>query len=430
MPSKNKKAVKENIWLKHADAIEKSGVKTIKDLVAELRSGKVSRPGEPGIPRRDALEMLVDIALSSLPMGMLFKEHVLKAIKQTPDKITFSSVISILENIAKNETIDEQTRIDLNTAINNAKTGKIKDPFKATMPLSEYVLTSHIIQQKTIREVATTLGISEAKATKLSQYYETPHRLIQSDTEDILTVTGITSKQAALIKSALSWRQRPGVSDRLASALAQASIDTEIIITMDPESLRSVVSSTGMEIPKAEISDETLDKIIEAAKKSAPALVYFYDVITFLSLPEPALQFIQKKEIRSFDRLRLNGLMNELIKKGRLNKELTMKLFAFSRLEKVTHNSTLAKSLIADDITSAFRVSKLPIKELKKRYKGKASPGELDQAHKNAVQITGKTMTVASWAYVTSRNLNVDEMLPGIVDARRHAEQILKGGTK
>lgn len=97
MPSRNKKTAKENIWLKHAVAIEKSGAKTIKELVSKLRPRAGKKPSIKGVTSADASEMLIDIGLGAFPYGFLFKDKVKGSFKDSTEKIDFNSILSSLK---------------------------------------------------------------------------------------------------------------------------------------------------------------------------------------------------------------------------------------------------------------------------------------------------------------------------------------------
>jgi len=99
---------KINIWAKHSQTIKTHKVKTIKALVAKLKPGEGKIPSIKGIGKNDAVIMLTDIGLSAVPFAGRYKNRLLSKFNNAPEKVDYQSLISSLEEITREEDINEK----------------------------------------------------------------------------------------------------------------------------------------------------------------------------------------------------------------------------------------------------------------------------------------------------------------------------------
>lgn len=430
MPAKTNKVAKGNVWHKHADAIEKSKIKTVKELVNKLRPKAGNKPSIKGVTIAEATEMLIDIGLGTIPMGSMFKDKIRKML-MSPEEVSFKSILSSLEEISKDKDVGENLKSYLKESIESVKSGNIKDPFKENPALSEHPATAPVFRKTILDDVAEALKLIPKQKTKLKQHYGSRDHFMRSGNADIQKDTGLAVSTIIKYKETLCWERVKEVSVPLATALATESQRISDVITLDSIGLKEIIVGSGIPVPPPELTDTHLKKVIASAKGVVPELAYYNDAILSLNLPNAAESILKKKKVKSLADLRKNGLINEVIEKGKIKDEKVISaLKAHARLEIVSKNFDLNKALIIDNIRSAYEISKLTAKEFKKKYKRKASEDELSHTHKAASNITAKSFPVAAWAYMYSRGLRVDSILPKSQETQSHANKILKGGSK
>ena len=416
-----------NKWQKHSKAIKKSKAKTVKDLVARLRPGAGREPSIEGVNKSDAAEMLIDIGLSVLPCGLMFRHEVRKHFKGAHEKVNFKNVLSALEKISKEKGIEERTRSYLRSAIAFAKSSRVKDPFKEETPLKKYPFTAPIFTKTILDGVAKVLKLKEEEITKLRRHYSSRDQFMNSTSADIHAATGIALGEIDKFKAILHWTEID-ISVNLANALATMSLKKADTITLNSQELKDIVEKSGVAVPAREKTDKQLKKVIASARAAVPDLTYYTDVISSFKLPKEAKSFLKEKKVQSFGDLRRNGLIKEFIDKGKIKDKDAERLQGFCRLEKVTYNPTLSNALINDGVQSVYALSRIPREEFIKKHKKLSKKDELLRTHRKAVEIAGKNFGVTAWAYLASRGLNVDSVLPKNKETRAYAEEILRGG--
>lgn len=414
-----------SIWFEHAAAIKKSEVKTIKELVIKLRPEAGKKPLIEGVTSADATEMLIDIGLSSFPFGTLFRQQVFEQFKENPDKVTINNIIASFEKIREEKFLNY-----LEETIAYAKSGKVQDPFESEEPISEHYLTAPIYKKNIIEEVGKFLGISESKVESLKQRYRTRNEVLKSDPEKIRTDTGISLEEIDILKRALNLSGLRNTSIGLSVALANASLDTRNIIKLEVEELKKKVDESSVQVPDEEKSEERLKEVIKSAKESIPDFTFYHEVISSLVLPQKAKIILEEKNVQTFDELRKNGLIDEVIKEGEMKDGDAKRLMGFSRLERATCNTVLAGALINNSILSVYALSRISRNEFIDNYKNNVREDELIHTHQQAIEIAAKNLGVTAWAYLISRGFNVDAILPKNTETRAYAAKILKRGSK
>ena len=178
-----------------------------------------------------------------------------------------------------------------------------------------------------------------------------------------------------------------------------------------------------------EVMEEDAAEILDTVKgQSTGPKPYFDTVISNLRLPDEAKKIMKEKNVQSFDDLKKNGLLKKIIEEGKINDKTSDKLKAFNRFDKISnYDFDLSNSLINNGIFSAYKLSKIPRNDFIENYRKIAKKDELTIAHKRAVETISINFGVATWAYLISRNNDIDKILPGYYNNKEIAEKILRG---
>jgi len=422
----------QSLWEKHAMVIEKSGLKTVRELAVKLKESRGNKSGVAGISRTEAAKMLIDIALTAVPLSIRFRDQIQKKFQGVPEKVNFPAIVSELKKMITKAPVNYETKKYFFDMINTIEADKVKDPLEDPLPLEDYQLTAIIFLKKIVHDVAILLGVSADEADKLSAKYQTPRTVLIAKPEDIAKTIGISFVAVQAMQIAFCWflgrkNRMYSISVALAAALAKASVTPTSAISLKPAALKKKLTTAGIQVPGDEITDEGLKSLIDEARKAFPDISFFQDVMPLHKLSDEVQETLEKKGIDTFEKLRKAGIIEDIVKHKKIYKKAAKSLLAYSRLAKLTYNVGLATALIDDGIYSVFKVGKFSLKEFKKKYKDKAGDDELDQVHRKAVKIIGKNMPVAAWANLIARDLGVDRMVPGNTEARTLANKIMKG---
>jgi Tc toxin complex TcA C-terminal TcB-binding domain/ABC toxin N-terminal region/Neuraminidase-like domain len=392
---------KINIWAKHAQTIKNHKVKTIKTLVAKLKPGAGKIPLIKGIGKNDAVAMLIDIGLSAVPFAVRYKNKLLSKFKNAPEKVDYKTLLSSLEEITREEDINEKERSYIEEAIEKAKSSK--DPFNDNILLSEHRITAPIFRKTIIDEIASTVKLKEEEILKLKQTYKSLKILIDSKNAQIKKATGIEVEKIKKIKAIVNWTEFEHVSVPIAHAFVIKKVEPQTIIETSTEDVQKIVKDSGITTTRKELND--IGKVIDAVRTKMPAEAYYFDVISALNLPKKAASILENKKIRTFSELRKNGLIDDVIKKGKIeDKELIQKIKAYNRLENLSKNYKINTALISNDIISSAHISRISKKDFIEKFKNKATQEELEKVHNLATNAMAKFVSLGAWA-----NMSVNE---------------------
>ena len=410
MPSKKRKVTKVNVWQKHAAAIEKSGAKTVKDLVSMLKPGVEKKPLVKGVASSDAVDMLIDIGLSVLPSGSLLREEIGKHFKEAPEKITFKNILSSLDEIFKNKDLGETIRILAKESVEYAKSKKLKDPFKVDTSLSDHPSTAHIFRKTILDDAAAALHLKEDQVYKLKLNYSSPDSFMKSKRADIQAATGIPLATIDRFKKVVCFGRTLDISATLASAFASELNHISDFIGLGTSDLRGVIQKSQVPVPQKQRTDKYLGKVINYAKKRVPEVAYYHNV--FSSLPDITKKVLNQNKVKTFTDLRSDGLLSKLINDGKVKGEKVIStLKSHTRLEIISKNIDLNNALIRDNIQSAYQISQLTLIDLQKRYKTKASTDELELLHRFSSNLVAKNLPVTAWAHMSSKKHHLNKVI-------------------
>jgi len=380
MRKKTEKNTQVNIWQKHAVAIEKSKVKTVKDLVAKLQPGAGKKPLIKEITKDDAVEMLIDIGLSVFPAGSRFNKELQRKFKGSPEKIHSKSFLSALETIAREKELDSNAANQLRKAIKVAQAEKTEDPFKLDTPLSGHPATAFAFRKTIMDEVANALELKPSELEKLKQHYRTPDEFIKSSNGDIKEKTDIPVERIAKFKSILSWTRIEGVSVSLANALATKLVEVPDVIKMNKRALQKVVKKSGISVPYREKTLKHLDQVILAVRKAKPDVAYYLDVISTLELPAKARTILDQKKVKTFDDLRREGVLDAVIAEGKItDKDVVANLNAHLSLSTLSVDVLANKKLIEKGYTSPARIAATSPKVIRRKMSGAIEDKKIDE---------------------------------------------------
>lgn len=422
-------------WKKHAELLEKSDFQTIKELANNLIKVKASTTNTPqclisgikGIPVDDAIKMIIDLSLSVIPYNYIFYEKIFKKIKKTNKKITFNKVIKEIERLYPKEEISEDIKQQIAETIKRIKSGEIKNPLKVNTPFSENFLTNAIYERRTIQKISDLLKLSESKINKLKKIYPSRITINQATSNAIKNKTGLSINQIRKIKSALTWQKNENVSLELSVAMAVLDIPLDEIALMSEESLRIEIQNSGITVPDSDISDKNLGEILETGKSSYPEVIFFDSIINKISLSDEAINYLKIKKIKNFDQFCQLGILNIFIKEKWIPAAKRKIIEAYSRISKVTNNTSFAQELIKKNVTSAHKISKYTLAHFLKQFEHNASKEDLTHIHSKALQITLKTTALVAWSNKMFRQHRVDEVLHEVDQARQIANKIMRG---
>jgi len=346
---------KINIWAKHSQTIKTHKVKTIKALVAKLKPGEGKIPSIKGIGKNDAVIMLTDIGLSAVPFAGRYKNRLLSKFNNAPEKVDYQSLISSLEEITREEDINEKEQAYIEEAIKKAKS--LKDPFKDTTLLSEHRITAPVFRKTIIDEIASSVNLEDKELHKLQQKYKSLDILIKSKNYKIKRATGIDIKKIKLMKDIADWTKFEHVSVPIAHAFVIKNIEPQTIIETSAEDVEKTVKDSGIKITRKELND--IEKVKEAVRKKMPAEAYYFDVISSLNLPKAAHEYTKKKKINNFYDLLKNGGPDNLIKKGKIkNRKLIENIEAYTFLDVLSNDIDINNKLINKRYNAPFTIAK------------------------------------------------------------------------
>lgn len=380
MCKKTEKNTQVNIWQKHAVAIEKSKVKTIKELTARLQPGEGKKPLIAGITRDDAVEMLIDIGLSVMLLGSRFRKELRSHFKGSPEKINFNSLLDVLEKIANDKELDSGSANQLKEIIKLAQAEKIEDPFELDTPLSDHPATAFIFRRTIMDEVANELDLKGPEIEKLKQHYRIPVDFIKSSNDDIKKKTGIAENKIAKFKSILSWTGIEGVSVSLANAFTTTRKQPPDVIKLNVRALVKLVKESGISVPNREKTLQHLKQVSLSVRKAMPEVAYYHDVISSLKLPAKAKTILNQKKVKSFDDLRRGGLFAEVIAEGKItDKNVVASLNAHLSLSTLSVDVLANKKLIDKGFTSPARIAATSPKVIRRKMSGAIEDKKIDE---------------------------------------------------
>ena len=347
---------KINIWAKHAQTIKNHKVKTIKTLVTKLKSGAGKIPLIKGIGKNDAVAMLIDIGLSAVPFAVRYKNKLLSKFKNAPEKVDYKTLLSSLEEITREEDINEKERSYIEAAIKKAKSSK--DPFNDNTLLSEHRITAPIFRKTIIDEIASTVKLKEEEILKLKQTYKSLKILIDSKNAQIKKATGIEVEKIKKIKAIVNWTEFEHVSVPIAHAFVIKKVELQTIIETSTEDVQKIIKDSGITITRNELND--IGKVINAVRTKMPAEAYYFDVISSFTLPKAAHEYLKKKNINNFYDLLKNGGPDNLIKKGKIkNKKLIENIEAYTFLSVLSNDTDINAKLINKGYNAPFTIAKI-----------------------------------------------------------------------
>ena len=374
-----KKSQKAIPWLKYAKVIKKSKVKTIKEFVARLQTGTGKKPLFKGISRDDAVDMLIDIGLSDLPMGSRFSEELRRHFKTSPEKINFKSFLAALEEISIEKNLDYSAAKPLKEIIKLTRAENKEDPFESNTPLSDHPVTAFAFRKTIMDEVGWALKLKQPEIDKLKKYYGSPDDLINSSNDDIKKKINISAKIISKLKDLLSWIKIEGVSVPLASALSTKLLQVSDVIKLDKRTLRKVVKESGISVPYRERTLKHLDQIVLSVRKVMPKVAYYHDVISSLKLPIKARTILKRKKVTSFDDLRRDGVLAEVIADAKITaKNVIASLNAHLSLSTLSVDVLANKKLIEKGFTSPARIAATNPKIFRKKMSGTIEDKKMD----------------------------------------------------
>lgn len=347
---------KINIWAKHAQTIKTHKVKTIKTLVAKLKPGEGKIPSIKGIGKNDAIAMLIDIGLSAVPFADRYKNKLLTKFKNAPEKVDYKTLLSSLEEIAREEDMDEKERTYIEKAFKKAKSPK--DPFLNKVLLSEHRITAPIFRITIIDEIASAINLKDEETLKLKEKYKSLKILIDSKNAKIKKATGIGIEKIEKIKAIANWTKFEHISVSLAHAFVIKKVEPQTIIETSEKDTKKLMKDSGISIPQKEI--DKLEKVIDSVRTKMPAEAYYFDVISSLRLPKAAHEYLKKKKINNFYDLLKNGGPDNLIKKGEIkNKKLIENIEAYTFLDVLSNDININNKLINKGYNAPFNITKI-----------------------------------------------------------------------
>lgn len=351
------KETDNSIWQKNAKVIKKSNVKTIKELADYLRAVVKNKPLIKGLDKDDAITLLIDIGLSVFPIATKYKKEVQRCLKDSPEKINIENVLAALEFIASQNKEDASI---LRGSIESIKSLKIKSPFNEETPLTEHPLTAPLFRKTLIEEVILALDFGESTAAKLSKHYKSPDEFLNSDDEDIKKIARTSSKRIQKKKDALNWTRLEGVSTPLAAAFALMSIDQQDIIEMTVNDLQKIIKQSKISVPSGEKTQSNIKKINNAVRNEIPESAYYFDAISSLQLPQKFRSILKRKKVKTFGDLRKNGLLEEVIEKGKLKDEETIKgLKSYLNLSSISSEFEVNTKLIEKGYSHPYQITQV-----------------------------------------------------------------------
>jgi len=421
-----------NPWTKNANLIINKDIKTIANLSAELQKATSKKSIIEGLNTKDARSMLLDIGLGSFNVGRFFKNDVEEYLEREDDKITFDNIVAALENIVSEQADAEPFLFNqLKFDIENAKSDKLKDPFKDKTSLEEHEVTARFFWKPDVVKVAELINLkSKTHIDSLWKKYSSTNKFFQSDNKRINSDTDIPKKTIELIKNILEWQVVDGVSPSLAYSFAVSNLEYLDLVKIKSSNLEKIIDKSKIDVLPLEKSTKNLRYIINNMQKIFADETFFHHVTLHLKLSKDSMKIFEKNKIHSFRDFENNQeKLANIIKLVKLDQITQDKFRAFNRLSTITTNFNLTKSLVEKNITSFYKISKFNYSQFLKEFETSASdPDEIKKVYEFAKEITAKSLSVASWAYLFSNGLNVDKILPERNQTYEFAVNLIKGG--
>jgi len=145
---------------------------TIREFVNKLRLETNDPSSIKSISQKEAVDLLLYIALSPIPFGQIFKDKIAKKLGDHPEKITFENILTIIEDLTldqKSKTLSEEQEKQelLNPSLDEEQNilvlierskemidfQKIQDPFDTDEKVKEHTAMVIFLEESTISEL-------------------------------------------------------------------------------------------------------------------------------------------------------------------------------------------------------------------------------------------------------------------------------------
>jgi len=304
---------------------------TIREFVNKLRLETNDPSSIKSISQKEAVDLLLYIALSPIPFGQIFKDKIAKKLGDHPEKITFENILTIIEDLTldqKSKTLSEEQEKQelLNPSLDEEQNilvlierskemidfQKIQDPFDTDEKVKEHTAMVIFLEESTISELELDLDeenlnrvISKLKLkTALNPYIE------KFDIKSLIDFLRMNLTEGKSLVEILSdeIKSKPKLDSLKAFIrLDKVSKNLDLTSVLIEKGIRSYHDISKMQLY------EFLIKFRNAAKKEELEQIYY-------ASHQELARDVANASLRSFDEQK--SALNYLVKKSNLPLEL------------------------------------------------------------------------------------------------------------
>ncbi|MFX1338650.1 MAG: hypothetical protein ACFFDK_08580 [Promethearchaeota archaeon] len=411
----NEKDEKRRYFKRYSKIFRKYKGLTVQAFVKKLRINPNDPSAIKSLSPQEAVDILMMIALSSIPFGLIFKKKIIEKLGENPENITFEKIIVTLKSISLEDIKDEKLQTFLAKRLTSINRENIENPFESKIKLKHYPVTKRFIIIPAHVKIAEIIGIDDKILQILREFINDERMFLSIENEQMHDQFQIELDKIQLIKDATTMAANFGINPELAVILCQ-NFDIEELASKNLKDIKDAIKSSKINVPERQYTDKILTKLQKTAEEQNPNLVSLNKVISDLKLKS----VLEKSgiKIRTIDDFKKtitdekeSKTILDIVSAQIKSKKKIESLKAYVRLEKISKNFELNKALIENNLTSFYDITRIPLFVFQYKFRDKASINELKELYFKAQENLVKNITLGSLSTLNQQQSALDYLI-------------------
>ncbi|MFX1294957.1 MAG: hypothetical protein ACFFD2_08920 [Promethearchaeota archaeon] len=363
---------------------------TIQEFVKRLKLNPQDPLYIKSVTPEEAVEILVIIALSSIPFGLTFRSAVLNKITSNPADVSFYIIFDTLNSISLEKIGDPKLYALVRDSLKKLTPEDIQELFESEIKLKDHPFISRFIKTPSHVKIAELIGIEETTLKGLEEKAYQEEQFLAIEDEQVVSDIQIDPEKVKSIKNTTALVEIFGIKPKLAVALSE-KYNIDEIGSIDLEDIKETIRNAKIAVPKSQFTDKKLKEIQTISESQTPYQTSLNKVIADLKIKTALKEYIEENEVTSLNDLKKviedekepKPILDIIAPKIKSKKKIDV-LKAYIRLNKISNNFDVNKALIENNFKSSIDITHIPLFEFQNKFKDKASREELKEIYYRA----------------------------------------------